>query len=135
MRTRDELVQQWIVKANKDLLAANQLITFEDAVFETICFSCQQSTEKFLKAYLIFFDAAITKTHDIGELIKKCSVYDEQISEFFDEADALSLYAVEARYPDNFFEIKREEAIQAIEIALKLKTYILSKINKQDTLF
>lgn len=88
-----------------------------------------------LKAYLIFFDSAITKTHDIGELIKKCAVYVKEILNFFVEADALTLYAVEARYPDNFFEIKRQEAIQAIETTIKLKTYILSKIDKQDTLF
>lgn len=135
MKTRDDLVRQWIAKANKDLLAANQLITFEDAVFETICFSCQQAIEKFLKAYLIFFNAALIKTHDIGELIKKCSENDREILTFFDEADTLTLYAVEVRYPDSFFEVKRREAIQAIEITIKLKTYILSKIDKQDTLF
>lgn len=135
MKTKTELIKQWITIANKDLLTANQLIAIDDSVPESICFNCQQATEKFLKAYLIFFEEKIIRTHDIGKLIKICSVHDKDLLAFFDEADSLTLYAVEARYPDNFFEIKRQEAIEAIEIAIKVKTYILSKINKQDLLF
>jgi HEPN domain-containing protein len=135
MKTKNELIKQWLDRADKDLKTANQLITFDDAVFESICFSCQQATEKNLKAYLIFFDDNIVKTHDIGVLIKKCSVYDNQLLSFLDDADELTTYAVETRYPDNYFEIKRQDALKAIEVAIKIKTYVVSKIYKQDYLF
>lgn len=68
MKTKKELIKNWIKKAKKDLLSAEHELSFPDAVTESICFHCQQAAEKFLKAYLIFLDISFTKTHEIGEL-------------------------------------------------------------------
>lgn len=56
MKTKKELIDRWVSKAEKDLLAAEHELSFPDAVAESICFHCQQSAEKFLKAYLVFLD-------------------------------------------------------------------------------
>ena len=128
MRTKAELIQSWLSKAQKDLLAAEHELSFQDAVTESICFHCQQAVEKFLKAYLLFLDISFSKTHEIGELAIKCEVKDPEISALKDEADTLTDYAIEVRYPDTLFEPKLEEAKEAFEIAKKVRDFIVRKI-------
>lgn len=128
MKTKTELIRNWIDKAKKDLLTAEHESTFEDGVIENICFHSQQAVEKFIKAYLIYLDIPFTKTHEIGELITKCEEKDPQIKEFKDEADLLTDYAVEVRYPDGWFEPSLDDSQQAIELAKKIKNYVLGKI-------
>ncbi|HQP48522.1 MAG TPA: HEPN domain-containing protein, partial [Spirochaetota bacterium] len=48
-----ELVDKWIAIADKDLLTAELLLKSDVVVTETICYHCQQSVEKYLKAYLV----------------------------------------------------------------------------------
>jgi HEPN domain-containing protein len=109
------LIHAWFDKADKDLL-------------ETVCFHCQQSVEKFLKGYLIYLGIIFPKTHEIGELVTLCEQKDSDISEFKEEADRLTDYAVEIRYPDDYVPVKRTDAEEALVIAVKVKTYINSKV-------
>lgn len=128
MKTKDELIKNWIIKAEKDLLTAEHELSFTDAVAESICFHSQQAVEKFLKAYLVFLGVPFTKTHEIGELITKCEGKDNEISAFKEEADKLTDYAVEIRYPDDLFEPDLNDAKEAFAIAKKIKVFILGKI-------
>ena len=127
-RTKEELTKSWIKKAEKDLLTAKHELSFADAVTESVCFHCQQAAEKYLKAYLVFLDIPFTKTHEIGELITKCENRDREISALKEEADKLTDYAVEIRYPEEWFEPALEEAGEALEIAKKVREFILNRI-------
>jgi len=128
MKTKRELIKSWLEKAEKDLLTAKHELSFPDAVIESICFHCQQAVEKFLKAYLIFLNISFTKTHEIGELITKCEKKDKQISKLKEEADKLTDYAIDVRYPEEPSEPALGEANEAFQIAKKIKDFILSKI-------
>jgi HEPN domain-containing protein len=128
MKTKKELVNNWIKKAEKDLLTAKHELSFPDAVTESVCFHCQQAVEKFLKAYLVFLGIPFTKTHEIGELITKCENKDDEISAFKEEADKLTDYAISVRYPEEPLEPTLGEAKEAFEMAKKIKRFILSKI-------
>lgn len=48
-----EFVVQWLNKANEDLLVVKKLTEFEMVALSSVCFHCQQTVEKYLKAYLI----------------------------------------------------------------------------------
>lgn len=129
MRTRADLVNNWILKAGKDLTSAEHELTFGDgAVTETICFHSQQAAEKYLKAYLVYLEIPFTKTHEIGELITKCELKDSEIGTFKEEVDILTDYAVTVRYPDDYYVPEIEEAKEAYDLAIKVRDYILSKI-------
>ena len=128
MKTKKELIRGWLDKAEKDLLSAEHELTFPDAVTETICFHSQQAVEKFLKAYLIYLNISFAKTHEIGELITQCESKDKEISKLKDDADSLTDYAVEIRYPDTYFEPPLEEAKKAFQIATNIKAYIKNKV-------
>jgi HEPN domain-containing protein len=128
MKTKTELINSWIDKANKDILTAQHELSFPDAVTESICFHCQQAVEKYLKAYLVFLGIPFAKTHEIGELITKCQSKDKEISMFKEEADKLTDYAIEIRYPDDWYEPPLNEAKEAFDIAKKIKEFIQNKI-------
>jgi len=129
MKTRLDLIKNWIIKADNDLKSAHHELSFnEEAVTEAICFHCQQAVEKYLKAYLIFLDIPFKKIHEIGELILLCETKDNEIGAMEDEADILTDYAVNTRYPDSLFMPVFEEAQEAAELAKKIKEYVLKKM-------
>lgn len=128
MRTKKELIEGWIKKAEKDLLTAEHELSFSNPVTESICFHCQQAAEKYLKAYLLFLDIPFIKTHEIGELITAIETKDKEISTYKLNADKLTDYAVEIRYPDYGLEPGLEEAREAFQIANAIKNYITKKI-------
>ena len=132
MKTKKEFIDRWIEKAEKDLLTAKHELSFPDAVTESVCFHCQQATEKFLKAYLIFLGISFTKTHEIGELITKCENKDKEISALKEEADKLTDYAIAVRYPEESFEPTLQEANEAFETATKIRRFALDRIAKMD---
>jgi len=109
MKTKTELISNWLDKADKDLLSVEHELSFSDVVTETVCFHCQQSAEKYLKAYLVSLGIPFTKTHEIGELITKCESRDKELSVLKEEADKLTDYAVLVRYPDDWFEPSRRK--------------------------
>jgi HEPN domain-containing protein len=128
MKTKRELIDSWIVKAERDLISAKHELSFSDAVTETVCFHCQQAVEKYLKAYLVFLGISFTKTHEIGELITKCESRDSEISVLKEKADTLTDYAVEVRYAEDEFEPTLEEAKESFDIAKQIKVFVLNKI-------
>lgn len=128
MKNQSDLISAWIDKAEKDLLSAVREKTFDHPVTETVCFHCQQSAEKYIKAYLIFLDINFPRTHDLGLLGKLIAGKDDEFRGLISRADLLSDYAVEIRYPDDFNEPTIEEADDAIQIANEIKNYITSKV-------
>lgn len=128
MIEKEELINNWVKKAEKDLLTAKHELSFPDAVTESICFHCQQAAEKFLKAYLVFLGIPFVKTHEIGEPITRCEERDKAISVLKEEADELTDYAVNIRYPEETFEPPLLEAREAFEVAKKIRNYVLGRL-------
>ncbi len=133
MKTKRELISNWLDKADKDLLSVEHELSFSDVVTETVCFHCQQAAEKHLKAYLVFLDIPFTKTHEIGELITKCESGDKEISLLKEEADKLTDYAVEIRYPDDWFEPSLTDAKEAFKIAKRIKEFVEKRMSQLTT--
>lgn len=128
MKTKKDLINSWLDKAEKDFRTIQHESTFPDAVKESICFHCQQAVEKYLKAYLVFLDLKFPKTHEIGELIAIIEKIDKEIGSFRDEADKLTDYAVELRYPDDWFEPSQDDVTEAIKITEQIRKYITTEI-------
>lgn len=121
-------IQQWVIKAESDLRAAEHLLTLKnDCPTEVVCFHAQQGVEKLLKALLTLLDIDFPKSHDLGELLKLLP-QDKNIPLTVHEAEKLTDYAVSSRYPDDVEFISLLEATQASEIAkrvsLAVRTYL-----------
>jgi HEPN domain-containing protein len=127
----DDIVLNWIRKAESDLKTAKDEIQTENPATDTICFHSQQCIEKYLKAFLTYHQKRFGKTHNIAELIELCKEIDEDFEKLYDiKAESLTPYAVEIRYPDEFYFPSLEEAKEAIKIAEEVKAFVIEKLNK-----
>ena len=45
MRTKEELIQNWLDKAAKDVLTVEHELSFENTVIESVCFQFPQAVE------------------------------------------------------------------------------------------
>ena len=103
MNERDDYVKKWLIKANNDMRVAENemMLPPDDIVTEAICFHCEQCVEKFLKAYLITGNIDFKKTHNLEFLLELCIKKDAEFEKI--NLGDLSFYAVEIRYPDEFY--------------------------------
>ena len=63
-----KLINDWLCFAKENLLFAKAGMKEDFSPFHSICFMCQGSAEKYLKAFLIFKGWKFKKTHDLSEL-------------------------------------------------------------------
>lgn len=129
----DEYLEKWLIKANNDLKVAENesQLTPQDMVTDAICFHSQQAVEKYLKAFLIFKKIDFDKSHKLEYLLELCIETDSDFSQV--DIGDLSFYAVEVRYPDDFYIPTEKEAQDSLEIAMKVKQFILQKLNIKDS--
>lgn len=112
MKEVSTLIARWLKFAEEDLIIANDIFIGNHPIYRSVCFQCQQSVEKYLKAYLIKLDVKIVKTHDIEHLLNMLAGYDSGVDKFQTLTNHFTNYAVTYRYPDDFEDIAK----------LKLKT-------------
>ena len=69
---KKDIIREWIKSAEQDRDTVNILNSQYKKPFEIICYHCQQTVEKYLKACLILYDFPLIKTHDLYELSNIC---------------------------------------------------------------
>jgi len=126
---KEEIVLRWVKKAEEDLKIAKYLLEAEEPLTGGICFHCHQAVEKYLKAFLTHFSIQVGKTHDLIKIMNLCIEQDKDFDNLNkDKISSLGFYAVEVRYPDEFYFPTIKEAKEAFKIALKVKDFILIKL-------
>ena len=125
-----DIVNEWLEIAYEDYDAARYLYDNKyPKPLEIICYHCQQSVEKSLKAYICANDIEVSKTHDLGLLCSQCSGIDESFSDFDKDCGALRIYATRTRYP-NRVEIEDYTAEKSLQQALKIYEFVSGKIHQ-----
>lgn len=124
-----EIILRWLRKAESDLKSARILLDARDVVTDTICFHCQQAIEKYLKAFLTSKNVRFERIHDLLTLLELCIQKDKDFEKLDKERIfELTFYAVDLRYPDEFYIPSIEEAKSALNIATEVKEFILQKL-------
>ena len=95
---------------------------------EVICFHCQQSAEKYLKAFIFLQDIEPEKTHDLEELLSACRGYNDSFYVLYQKAIILKQYAVMPRYP-NELQITQDDMKTAIQCAKDVQEFVLKIID------
>ena len=92
------LVNEWVSKAQEDYSVAMGLLRRRKLPSDTICFHCQQTVEKLLKALLQKKGVRFGRVHDLEALYR---LLDETgpLELLRDDLKLLSDYAVKYRYP------------------------------------
>lgn len=124
----NDYTKKWLQKALNDLKVMHneRNVEAENRVAEAVCFHAQQAVEKLLKAYLVQHDIEFGKTHNLKILLKLCRDHDPDFKVM--SVGDLTDYAVEVRYPDDFYVPTLEEADESIGIADAAKVFILQKL-------
>lgn len=126
-----EYVQMWLDKAHNDLKNAEIILATqaESLPLDTVCFHCQQASGKFIKAFLIFHGKQFPFTHNLADLVAICMQVDLTFATIQRKAETLTPFAVEIRYPDDFYMPTRKEADDAFAIATEINVFISAKLD------
>ena len=116
------LVLQWLDKAERDFEAAEQLLTLrQDRFREIVAFHCQQAVEKYLKAVLVRHQIECPKTHDLTKLLGRVAMIHPELAGSLRDADVLTPFGVEVRYPSDAPELLPGGETEALEIARRAR--------------
>ena len=128
-----ELVRDWLTRADHDLRSARALAALVDPLLDTAIYHCQQAAEKSVKAWLQAEDVQIPKTHDIEELIGLASVSNAGFAQHGKAAETLTPYASAFRYPGGFEEPmpSREEFDTALKDAQTIFDFVVNLLPKE----
>jgi|SRR3989338_5680335 len=123
-------VTEWITFADEDLVfAQNGLNIKKNTPFRLIAFHSQQCVEKYLKAFLVLKGVDFPFTHIISFLLKLCSEHANWIEDI-KVAEGLTQFAISLRYPGEDKGVTREEAVEAIFIASKVREVVRKDLIK-----
>ena len=128
MNPKEELTNQFFMRANDDLQIAEMILREPESVFWAAAFHAQQCAEKAFKALLTFHEIRAGKTHDIDELLKLSLPVLNSLEEFKQQAGILTAYAVDSRYPSPYGDITKKQSMEAVEIARNIFESILNAL-------
>ena len=124
-----EDVEELLKVADDDLEAAKELLKL--GKYRILAFHAQQAVEKYLKAYLLEKKGNYPFTHSIAFLIKSCIEVDRDFEYLYDiGAQELTKYYTVTRYLP-LMHVPEEEARKALEIAEKVRGFVLKKLREQ----
>jgi HEPN domain-containing protein len=126
MTDREQVVLQWLERAEVDLRAAEILIEADPLILDIACFHCQQAVEKFLKGYLGYIDIVFPFTHSLEYLLELCSEHDNEFGVL--EIGNLTQFAVRMRYPHDSFAPDKEESIFYFEVTGRVKKMVQDRL-------
>ncbi len=126
--SKSDVIRQWLLKADHDLGSAKLIFLHLPEYYDTIAFHCQQSVEKYLKAYLIYLDIDFKPVHDLRYIINLVLTKDNSFDSLYLRITALNDFAVKIRYPDIVINPTNEELTDIIQLSQTIKELIEKKI-------
>jgi len=100
---------------------AETLLAEGRSYYTSVTFHAQQAAEKYLKAVLVYHQAAFPRTHDIGMLLRLVRAVEPTIALAPTSAVALNPYGVAVRYPGSGPEPDLSEAREAVALAADVR--------------
>lgn len=122
-----EFTREWVSKAEADFKTASLLLKAGDPYLFQTAFHAQQSAEKYIKAFLVWQQIEFPKTHDIAKLIALGAEVVSDLTEILAEANTLTPFGVDYRYPGDYPELTAGDA----EVALVLATLVRDQIRER----
>jgi HEPN domain-containing protein len=115
-----EYALEWLNFAEMDLSSSKHLLMLRPLPIEIVCFHCQQTAEKMLKAFIVLQNVIPPKIHNLIELCTICEQYNATFTELEPKLKILNQYSVTPRYPGEFtlFEHDANTAIKYAEAVL-----------------
>lgn len=113
------MTREWIRKAEDDFQTAEILAARGKSLNDPICFHCQQSAEKYLKALLQESGIAVPRTHDLEDLLALLLPNYGSLRRYRRRLRFLTRFAVEPRYP--LLHTTKRQAESAVHSAREVR--------------
>jgi HEPN domain-containing protein len=113
------LTAEWVRKAEADYRVAVKLARGRDPFHDQVCFLCQQSAEKYLKALLQELSQHIPYTHVVEHLITLLLPHHPTLRSLSRGGRFLTRFAVGTRYPRK--NATKRQATAAVRWADKVR--------------
>jgi HEPN domain-containing protein len=107
--------REWLNRAQSNLARAQSPLS--DAYLEDFCFDAEQAAEKAIKAVFLAHGLAFPYIHDLGRLLTLLAQAGVRVPKYVREADQLTRFAVDARYPGLSSPVTKREHHRALRIA------------------
>ena len=118
MRPKDPTdPRAWLLRAKGNLNLAEKGGRLKGVLLEDLCFNAQQAAEKALKAVCLAQGMDIPKTHSLVHLMDILETQGIEIPKNVRDADILTQYAVQSRYPSIMEDVTRTEYRDALKFA------------------
>jgi|BEDMetMinimDraft_2_1075160.scaffolds.fasta_scaffold06277_5 Uncharacterized conserved protein related to C-terminal domain of eukaryotic chaperone, SACSIN len=119
-------LNELLISAEENIKAGE--LTHKSGLFRLAAYHFHQAVEKLLKAYLLFKRGEYPFIHSISRLLIEILKIDDDFI-FLKEKMIFKLdkYYTGSRYPP-LLKVKEEDAKEALEIAQKVREFILKKI-------
>jgi len=121
--------EDWLARAKGDLAIAQAPLP-DGAFYEDLCFHAQQAAEKALKAVYRLHDRKFRYTHDLEELISGLLKMGLDVPSEVVEADVLTSFAWDARYPGLSEPVSEEEYLEALQQAETVVDWAENEIHR-----
>ena len=102
----------------------------DEPIRESIAFHCQQTAEKYLKAFLVWRQVEFPKTHSIGQLLDLVSAVAPELAASLADAISLTPFGAEIRYPGDFPELLPGEERTVFHLAKRTRGAILAQLDE-----
>jgi len=123
-----EIIKEWLRFAITDYeMAVTLFKNMHPKPLEGVCYHCQQSAEKSLKAYLHAKDGDAPWIHDLEKLCRLCAKHDKNFLELLPQCENLTTYSSMSRYP-NQLELVESHAVIAKKQAKEIYDFTVSKL-------
>ena len=121
------LTAEWIAKAEGDYATAGrELRARRHPNYDAACFHAQQTSEKYLKAFLQEPAVSFPKTHSLIKLLEIALPFEESLELQRDLLVQLERYAVRYRYPGESAD--KDEARAALRAAKVMRNFVRQRL-------
>ncbi|TEU12998.1 MAG: HEPN domain-containing protein [Anaerolineales bacterium] len=124
-----EEFEDWLRRAESNLHIARRG-RGEGVFLEDLCFEAQQAAEKALKALLIHLSGDYPRVHAFTLLLERLQQH-VAVPEPIREVVELSDYAVQIRYPGDYYPVSEEEYERALELAERVLRWVRSQTGQK----
>ena len=111
--------REWVRKAESDYRLAAGIARRREKFHDELCFHCQQSAEKYLKALLEELGVTIPKTHKLLALMHLLNTNYQMLRSLRRGLDFLTRFAVATRYPGDW--ASKRQAAAALRWATRIR--------------
>ncbi|MFH0727763.1 MAG: HEPN domain-containing protein [Pseudomonadota bacterium] len=126
-----EFTREWIRKAENDYRTDKYLSDANEEYTYGVTFHSQQAAEKYIKAFLVWHQIEFKKTHDIALLLALASKADPELSAILNDAEELTPYGAEYRYPGDYPDVSAEDSEKTLRLATTARTEIRNRMPAQ----